>query len=166
MRNFATMVIRYKICWEIGWYIADVIQKRLLTEDPLTLAKALEIAKGMESPAKNSATFNPDHQSTDTQRPVHQVQNSSTVTNCYHCSRQGHQLSTCKFKEAKCFSCSKIGHLKKVCWQKAIVHSRRQLQAILRQQKIVKMLLHKMIQKTKEKMNIHCTLWDQHQTHW
>ena len=44
--------------------IADnVNQKRLLAENPLTLAKALEIAKKMESAAKNSATLNPDHQS-------------------------------------------------------------------------------------------------------
>ena len=35
--------------------IADnVIQKKLLAEDPLSLAKALEIAKRMESAAKNS----------------------------------------------------------------------------------------------------------------
>ena len=89
--------------------IADnFIQKRLLAEDPLTLAKALEIAKGMESAAKNSATHNTDQQSTGTQRPVHQVQKSSTVTNCYRCGRQGHQPSACKFKEDKCFSCGKI----------------------------------------------------------
>ena len=94
--------------------IADnVIQKRLLAEDPLTLAMVLENAKGMKSAAKNSATLNPDHQSISTQGPVHQVRTSSTVTSCYCCGRQGHQPRACKFKEANRFSCSNIGHLKK-----------------------------------------------------
>ena len=88
--------------------IADnVNQKRLLAED------SLEIAKGMESAAKNSATLNPDHQSIGAQGPVHQVQKSSTATSCYRCGRQGHHPRACKFKEAKCFSGGKIGHLKK-----------------------------------------------------
>ena len=52
--------------------IADnIIQKKLLVEDPLTLAKALEIANEMELAAKNSATLNPDNPSTSAQRPVH-----------------------------------------------------------------------------------------------
>ena len=52
--------------------IADnIIQKKLLVEDPLTLAKALEIANEMELAAKTSATLDPDHPSTSAQRPVH-----------------------------------------------------------------------------------------------
>ena len=53
-------------------------------EDPLTLAKALEIAKGMELAAK-ILLLSIQIIKVSAQGPVHQIQNLSTVTSCYHC---------------------------------------------------------------------------------
>ena len=137
----------------------NVIQKRLLAEDPLTLAKAMELAQGMEVAAKNTATLlvetsgnittnvnhpfsklckvkifpvlNPNPGATE----VHRLNTTLTPTKpCSHCGKQDHLPRSCRFKEAKCHFCGKIGHLKRVC-------RKRQAAVIRSQQRSVKCVM-------------------------
>ena len=70
--NFAILVKHWAICCETVWFVVfgdNVIQKRLLVKDPLTLVKAMELAQGMEVAAKNAATLNPNPGVTEVHRP-------------------------------------------------------------------------------------------------
>lgn len=63
---------------------SESIQKRLLSEDKLTLAKALEIGQGMEAAARNAKEFK------DPPPPmVMQVQNLRRKP-CHRCGRNNH----------------------------------------------------------------------------
>ena len=102
------------------------IQRWLFAETKLTLPKALEIALGMETAAKNANTFSQGIKSGGIRQlqtgDVHKlhvpIKSMGTTNNCYRCGRNGHSSATCRFREAKCHSCGKTGHLKKVCRKK------------------------------------------------
>ena len=121
---------------------------------PLTLTKALDISKGMESAAKNSAAIITDHVHASVAQ-VHQFRQSST--NCYRCGKQGHNPSMCKFREFKCYSCGKLGHLKKVCrsTQKATNNKRQPQPSVKRVT----------AQTAKKNMNMYSIVFNQQQIH-
>ena len=88
---------------------SESIQKRLLSEDKLTLAKALEIGKGMEAAAQNAKEFKEPASSVVMQ--VHTPKRKP----CHRCGRNNHDQKDCKFHEAKCHNYGKIGHIAPVC---------------------------------------------------
>ena len=100
--------------------INDVcIQRRLLAEPGLSLAKALELALALETADKDALTLKGAN-STGTQ-PVLSMQakprgkdNASINVTCYRCNGK-HMASVCRFKEAQCHSCGKKGHVSKAC---------------------------------------------------
>ena len=100
--------------------INDVrIQRRLLAEPGLSLAKALELALALETADKDALTLKGAN-GTGTQ-PVLSMQakprgkdNASTNVTCYRCNGK-HMASVCRFKEAQCHSCGKKGHISKAC---------------------------------------------------
>ena len=81
---------------------SESIQKRLLSEDKLTLAKALEIGQGMEAAARE---FKEPASSL-----VMQVYTPKRK-HCHRCGRNNHDQKDCKFCEAKCHNCGKTGHI-------------------------------------------------------
>ena len=102
------------------------IQKRLLSEANLTLAKAGEIAQGMEAAEKNAKRL----QGGETV-PVNKVIPRREKTDgpvckqekpCYRCGRSGHVPSACRLRDATCHKCQKKGHIAKACRSGAAAH--------------------------------------------
>ena len=93
------------------------IQRRLLPEASLTLAKALEIAQGMEAAEANAKRLKGDAESVHHMRP-RVTQGSAaqlSVKSCYRCGGTSHFASTCRVKEAICHKCKKRGHIARAC---------------------------------------------------
>ena len=107
------------------------IQRRLLGEVPLSVEKALQLAQGMETAARNvkelqggtAATPREVNQVTPPQKGKHakampQFQGKSDRT-CFCCGKPGHVASKCRSKDAQCHHCGKTGHLRVMCYGKA-----------------------------------------------
>ncbi len=124
---------RLAIHCEFGEYLNDAlrdrlvcglrntgIQKRLLSEDKLTLAKEEEIAQGIEAAETSAkrlhggvlaAVDKVTSRAGKTSTPVWKKHN----TPCYRCGGRGHAPSACRFREATCHKCQKTGHIAKAC---------------------------------------------------
>ena len=86
------------------------IQKRLLSTAELTLEKAVNIAVGMETAAKDTEEFQGRLSSS---LGVHGV-----FAACYRCRNTNHSANTCRFKSVNCRNCGKQGHIQRVCRSK------------------------------------------------
>jgi len=100
------------------------IQKRLLSEDRLTLVKALKVAQGMEAAESNAKKL----QSEGSEEPqVDAVRQASEKSNdskerapghgsskgkvYYRCEGTTHSPTVCRFCDAVCHKCQKSGHI-------------------------------------------------------
>ena len=95
---------------------SEGVQNRLLTYADLTLAKAVEVAQGMEAAERDMQEMK------TTELTVRKVSTPSGAVNakpCYRCGKEGHEPHSCGFKEAICYNCQKRGHLARVCRSKA-----------------------------------------------
>jgi len=102
-------------CYRASW------QKRLLAEPDLSFNKALVLAQGLETAAKEVDELK-GSQSSGTvpvkREPVNSVQQNEPPkgpVTCYHCGVQGHLLTACKHRDKVCCKCNKRGHLVRVC---------------------------------------------------
>ena len=119
------------------WGINDAgIQKKLLQEnDPLTLARALKVAKGAETADKNLQEMKAPSQELDStsssshatvrvkSEPIQKINAKKTSAKdsgvtCHRCGHPGHLATTCRFKDQVCHRCKKRGHLARVCRSK------------------------------------------------
>ena len=83
------------------------IQHRLLSEENLTFKKALELAQGLETAARNVITLQQSELSSNGATPtvgIHKLETSATLS-CYRCGKNNHKADTCHFKDSKCFNC-------------------------------------------------------------
>ena len=90
---------------------SESIQKKLLAEDGLTAAKALELAQSIEAAEKNARELK------GCVKPVSLEGLNYTEAErklCKHCGRH-HSDNTCKFRDAVCHTCGKMGHISPVC---------------------------------------------------
>ena len=108
-----------------------VVQRRLLSESPLSFDKALSLAQGLETAAQNVKELQ-GGAGTNSQSEVHKVtsqqahQNKEkpdsvkdrSVAACYRCGKPGHRTAQCRFKTAECHRCGKKGHIRAVCHSK------------------------------------------------
>lgn len=89
--------------------------------DGLTLSKALEIARNIESTADQQKLLRQREAST-INKIANQKKNYRNKNNqgkvCYRCGYKNHTPEICFFKKEKCGTCSKTGHLSKVCKSK------------------------------------------------
>ena len=85
----------------------EAIQKKLLTEAELGLAKAIDLSVGMEAADKNARSLK------ESDTTVHRV--TPHPKPCYRCGRKSHDQKDCKFRNADCQNCGKRGHIALVC---------------------------------------------------
>ena len=96
-------------------------QRRLLAESKLTLAKALEIAQGMEAAAKEAqqltSEISPpaDSINFENRRHVERKNQRHEQTRCWRCNGQNHGASECRFRTEKCQKCEGVGHIARAC---------------------------------------------------
>ena len=108
------------------------IQRRLLAEGDLTLAKAMDIAQGLESAATNAQLLQGD---VAISKEIYTVNQSlppldTCTLTCFRCATVGHTAQNCRFKNAKCHRCGKIGHVQKACRSKVIATKQVQSKAV------------------------------------
>ena len=105
------------------WIVCGVnnnkIQQRLLSEKTLTLTKALELAQGLETAAKNGKVLSQPGNGQETvvstnSQTVHRVTPSASnrkstsgtrpkfTGTCFCCGKVGYRSATCHFKDAVC----------------------------------------------------------------
>ena len=102
----------------------NAIQKRLLAEPELSFKKAVELAQGMETAARDAKELQKPTSTRETCKEttgVLKINPSSNVKSpatCHRCGKPGHLASRCAFKQAKCYHCGKTGHLRSVCRSK------------------------------------------------
>ena len=106
---------------------SENIQKRLLVEADLTLARAVELAQGMEAAHQNTQLLKGK-----TEGAISKVTHEQRLTSnsdkpeqskkkkCYRCGKHGHAAADCTFKDSKCHECGKKGHIAKVCHTKGV----------------------------------------------
>ena len=109
------------------------MQKRLLTEPDLNIARALELAMSIEAAALETKGFKDPSSIAGASGKVLNVEGaaaaSSTVLSgqnlsgtspsggsyCHRCGCYDHDGGTCKYRQAKCHLCGKIDHISPVC---------------------------------------------------
>lgn len=96
----------------------EACQRRLLSTDVLTFARAQEIALNMEAAHRDTQQLRQnEHTPTSS---VHKVEGNRKFsprpqTECYRCKGKNHGPSDCYFRDARCHKCDKVGHIKKAC---------------------------------------------------
>ena len=90
----------------------ETTQWKLLTVKDLTVAKAYEIARGMEAAYQHSSELQTAHQHHEAHKIVHEGARGS---HCWRCNRTGHTPDKCYFKAQQCRKCNKQGHIAKMC---------------------------------------------------
>ncbi|XP_055701834.1 uncharacterized protein K02A2.6-like [Phlebotomus papatasi] len=103
------------------------VQKRLLEKKDLSLERALEIAKSMESSEKGKEDMTAKATKQDTLQleatDVHKIQPNEQKENkkevrCYRCGMKNHLANNCFHENSTCNQCGQTGHLQRVCKQK------------------------------------------------
>ncbi|KAL5487308.1 hypothetical protein EMCRGX_G019895 [Ephydatia muelleri] len=91
-------------------------QKKLLSEEDLTFARAAEIAQSREAAQLNV------QQLKETSVAVKTVSSrvDKQFRRCPHCGKNNHSSEKCSFKSATCYKCRKPGHIASVCRQKYV----------------------------------------------
>ena len=90
------------------------MQRHLLSETDLTLAKTLEVAQGLEAAEKSLKVMQEVEQKPLVTVQRIQQQKTKPIQNCYRCGGQ-HIAQTCFFRDKECHVCHKRGHISKMC---------------------------------------------------
>ena len=118
--NFGTskVMIRDRLVCGIS---DEQIQRRLLSENKLTLTKTLELAQSMELAKKSTevlSTAESEIEAGAEEGGVHAVTAAHSKPGnlqCSCCGKRGHVQGKGRFKDYKCDTCGAQGHLQKMC---------------------------------------------------
>ena len=98
---------------------SDSLQRRLLSEDKLTLDKALKIAQSLEMVDKKAkslkAADNPIRRLSQRKHRTAPGRQQQGKERCSRCGRTNHAANNCKFSDATCHNCGKKGHIAPAC---------------------------------------------------
>ena len=91
---------------------SENIPKCLLTETDLTLARAVELAQGMEAAHQNTQLMKRKAEGIITkvsheQKSTGNSDKQKKKKPCYCCGKPGHAASDCTFKDSKCHKMSR-----------------------------------------------------------
>ena len=100
-------------------------QKRLLTEENLTLAKAVALAQGREAAEINSQQFKELEIAVKAIGAVNKEPWS-------HCRKESHVSERCHYKQVTCDKCGKVWHRARVCRSQGLKGSVRSQGAMCR----------------------------------
>ena len=111
---------------------AEPMRKTLLTEDGITMAKAVELAQAKEAAARDvkevAATAIGRLSRSTSRRPTSGT--TSCTTSCSRYGKANHNKQQCRFKKAKCHTCGKTGHISTVCRSKPAHREVQQVQQV------------------------------------
>eukprot|EP00731_Ephydatia_muelleri_P020855 Em0013g582a len=93
----------------------EMVQRRLLTEVNLTLARAIEIAETAEKAEKDAAEIHPNAKNQEVHRVPHAGNDEASRPRCYRCGGRSHRPQDCRFMKEQCRFCRKQGHIERVC---------------------------------------------------
>ncbi|UYV70704.1 K02A2.6-like [Cordylochernes scorpioides] len=113
------------------------IQRRILSEGDVPLARVVGIALSMEAAEKNTRIFHVNEPADSVDKIRAEVRNRydrEQKRKCIYCGRLHKDL--CRFREATCFRCGKRGHLATICRSREEHTSERQVSRFLNQRKI------------------------------
>ena len=103
----------------VCWISDEQIQRRLLSENKLTLTKALELAQSMELAKKSTevlSTAKSEIEAGAEEGGVHAVTAARSKPGnlqCSCCGKRGHVQGKCRFKDYKCHTCGAQGICRK-----------------------------------------------------
>jgi len=106
----------------------STMQQKLLSEPNLGLAKACELAQGMEATRKDAKEMQSPPTGVSKESLTNRVGSGSSKP-CSRCLGAGHLPSECRFKSVKCNKCFRTGHIAKACKSKAPTSTRRSQQS-------------------------------------
>ena len=88
-----------------------------MTEDKLTIGRAVELARGMEVAAVESRELKLPSGTHLSEGKNFQAssQGASATTACLSCGKSDHARWDCRFRNATCHDCGKTGHIASVC---------------------------------------------------
>ena len=99
-------------------------QKKLLTENDLTLKKALDVAQNKMASVRAKQLQSPIT-ARDQEKYVYKVTSAHSQrlqrvrrllgNTCYCCGKPDHKNHQCKYKDYTCNNCGQTGHLRCVC---------------------------------------------------
>ena len=96
---------------------SEAVQRNLIAEEKLELAKAIDMAQKMETAEKNTKDLKET-----AANPVLNVSSPNSPLRarrpCFRCRRANHDAQHCKFRDATCHSCGKTGHIAPACHKK------------------------------------------------
>ena len=97
---------------------SEACQRKLLSEDRLTFARAVELAVNMETAHRDAQQLRKCEEVTASVHKVKEKQKWGShikQDGCYRCKGKNHSAAECYYKHAKCHKCDKVGHIQKAC---------------------------------------------------